>query len=109
MALKTIAPRLRTIDTRTCKPPPKRADAELLTPEHRAWAQEVKRRAGYRCEWVENGVRCDRASPAHRLFADHIDERRDGGAALDPKNGRCLCGSHHGLKTASERAKRMTS
>ncbi|MFL1873740.1 HNH endonuclease [Hansschlegelia beijingensis] len=82
------------------------ADAELQTPEHKAWALEVKRRAGWRCEWVENGERCKVAAPA-RLFADHTVERRDGGARLDPKNGRCLCGRHHSLKTASERGKRM--
>ncbi|HVI30451.1 HNH endonuclease signature motif containing protein [Hansschlegelia sp.] len=104
--LKTIGPRLRTIDTRTVKPPPKVADAELQTPEHRAWAIEVKRRAGWRCEWVEKGERCKVAAPG-RLFADHIVERRDGGDRLDPKNGRCLCGRHHSLKTAAERAKRM--
>ncbi|MFJ5486177.1 hypothetical protein ACIKTA_00380 [Hansschlegelia beijingensis] len=51
MALKTIQPRLRTIDARTVKPRPKPADAELQTPEHKAWAVEVKRRAGWRCEW----------------------------------------------------------
>jgi hypothetical protein len=30
-------PALRTLDTRTARPPEKRADPELLTPEHRAW------------------------------------------------------------------------
>ncbi|HVI27594.1 HNH endonuclease [Hansschlegelia sp.] len=107
MVLKTIQPRLRAVDTRTVKPPPKVADAELQTPEHKAWALEVKRRAGWRCEWLDIGQRCNVAAPA-RLFADHIKERRDGGAPLDPKNGRCLRGRGHSLKTASERAKRMS-
>ena len=106
MGLKTTQPRLRTIDTRTVKPPPNSADAELQTPEHKAWALQVKRRAGWRCEWIDNGQRCAVAAPA-RLFADHINERRDGGARLDPKNGRCLCGRHHSLKTAAARARRM--
>jgi hypothetical protein len=106
--LKTAASKLRTVDTRTCKPPPKAADPQLLTPEHKAWALAVKRRAGWRCEVIENGVRCAHAAP-HRMFADHIVERRDGGALLDPKNGRCVCGSHHTRKTLAERAKRMAA
>jgi hypothetical protein len=105
--LKTIAPRIATVDTRRVTVAPERADAELLTPDHKAWALGVKRRAGWRCEIVENGLRCTNAAPAHRMYADHIVERRDGGAPLDPRNGRCVCRSHHGLKTAAERAKRM--
>ncbi|MDO1582417.1 HNH endonuclease signature motif containing protein [Rhizobium oryzicola] len=106
--LKTFAGTVRAIDTRTVRPPPKKADADLLTPEHRQWANEVKRRAGYQCEAVENGMRCQVKAPA-RLFADHIVERRDGGAPLDPLNGRCLCGSHHTRKTAAARAVRLAS
>lgn len=104
--LRTMQPSIRTIDTRTVKPAPKRADADLLTLEHRAWRAEVLRRAGYRCEEVEGGRRCAVRSPA-RLFADHIVERRDGGDPLDPSNGRCLCGSHHTRKTAAVRAARL--
>jgi 5-methylcytosine-specific restriction protein A len=104
--LKTMQPSLKTMDTRTVMPPPKRADAELLTADHRAWREAVLRRAGYRCEAVENGLRCKVSAPA-RLFADHIVERRDGGAALDPANGQCLCGSHHTAKTARARAERL--
>lgn len=106
--LKTMKPSIRTIDTRTVKPPSKRADAELMTPGHRAWRHEVLRRAGYRCEAIDNGKRCTVAAPA-RLFADHIVERRDGGAPLDPNNGQCLCGSHHTAKTIATRAARLAS
>ena len=106
--LKTVAPRLRTIDARTARPPAKLADAELLTPDHKRWAREVKRRAGWRCEAVTpDGARCLNAAPTHRLYADHVVERRDGGSPLDPANGRCLCASHHVRKTTAERAKRM--
>jgi hypothetical protein len=105
--LKTLGPSVRTMDTRTVKPLPKRADPELLTPEHRAWRAEVLRRAGYRCEQIERGKRCEVREPA-RLFADHVVERRDGGAPLDPANGRCLCGSHHTRKTAAARAARLS-
>lgn len=99
----------RPFDPRSAAPPVKRADAELLTSEHRAWREEVLRRAGYRCEAIEGGRRCEKAAPAHRMFADHIRERRDGGAPLDPQNGRCVCGRHHTEKTLAERAKRMRS
>ena len=37
------------------------------------------------------------------MFADHIVERKDGGADLDPRNGQCLCGRHHTMKTAQTR------
>jgi 5-methylcytosine-specific restriction protein A len=89
------------------KPEPKRADAELLTAEHAAWREQVLRNAGYRCEWIDDGVRCSKAAPAHRMFADHKIERRDGGSLLDPANGQCFCGSHHTRKTMQARARRV--
>lgn len=104
--VRCVRTTIKTIDTRTVRPPAKKADAELLTAAHRQWAEAVKRRAGYRCEAIECGVRCGVQAPS-RLFADHIIERRDGGEALDIDNGQCMCGRHHTLKTASERARRM--
>lgn len=97
---------LTPIDTRTVRPEAKRADAELHTSAHRQWRAIVLKRAGYRCEHVEAGRRCDVRHPA-RLFADHIVERRDGGNLTDPANGQCLCGSHHTAKTAAQRARRL--
>ncbi len=105
--LRNVLPRLPVLDLRTARPAPKTADRELLTGDHRAWREAVLQRAGYRCEWHGQGVRCDRTAPMHRMFADHVVERRDGGAAFDVSNGQCLCGSHHGLKTFRERARRM--
>ncbi|MGV2188775.1 HNH endonuclease [Agrobacterium vitis] len=106
--LKTLPSSIRIADTRSVKPPPKQADKELASPEYRAWAAEVKRRAGFQCEWVEAGKRCHVGAPA-RLFADHKLERRDGGALLDPANGQCLCGSHHTRKTIAARTERLRS
>ncbi len=87
--LTCLKPRVATLDTRTARPPPKVADAELTTPEHRAWRAEVLRRAGHRCQAPGCGA------TGVRLFADHIVERRDGGAHLDPANGKPCAGAHH--------------
>ncbi|WP_232629142.1 HNH endonuclease signature motif containing protein [Methylobacterium sp. Leaf118] len=103
--LTTLAPRLCALDTRTSRPPPKQADPELLTAEHKAWRLEVLKRAHWRCQWPGCGAQGGRGGV--RLYADHIVERRDGGAALDPANGQALCSRHHSLKTARARAERM--
>lgn len=103
---KQIGPQIRQVDLRTALPAAKKADPELLTPEHRAWRNQVLQRAGYRCEAIDGGQRCHVSAPS-RLFADHIRERRDGGAPLDVANGQCLCGKHHTLKTAAARSERM--
>lgn len=110
MGLKVLRPRIATLDTRTVKPRPKTADPYYLTAEHRAWRNLVISRAGGQCEDIDKstGQRCDKAEPAHRMFADHIKERRDGGDPLDPANGKCLCAHHHGLKTASHRRARLS-
>jgi 5-methylcytosine-specific restriction protein A len=102
------------------KPVPKSVDPFYLTPEYARWREQVIARAGGRCEAIEDcrtaspncrtapyrGSRCSKAAPFHRMFADHIKERRDGGDPLDPNNGECLCGRHHTLKTARARAER---
>jgi hypothetical protein len=105
--IKLLKPRLATFDSRRVKPPPKTADEYLLTPEHRAWRASVIANAGSRCEAIDDGTRCPKAEPYHRMFADHIVERSDDGDRLDPANGQCLCGAHHTIKTARERSKRM--
>jgi hypothetical protein len=106
VGLKTIAPRIATLDPRRAKPPPKTADAYYTTPEHRAWSALVIKRAGGRCQWVENGIRCTKAYPHHRMLADHIVEVKDGGALLDPANGQCLCVQHNTRKGLKARAAR---
>lgn len=104
--VRTIQPSVRKLDTRAAKPAPKTADPELQTKQHQQWRLQVLRMAGHRCQAVENGKRCQVAAP-FRLFADHIVERKDGGALYDVRNGQALCGKHHTQKTNAERAKRM--
>lgn len=96
------------MDTRTTRLSPKVKDAVYTTPEFRAWRAQVMARAGARCEAVDDhGHRCTKASPDHRMYADHIIELRDGGAVHDVNNGRCLCRSHHELKTIAARMRRF--
>jgi hypothetical protein len=87
--------------------PAKQADPIYSTPAYQAWRAKVIKRAGGRCQWQEADGPCGRQEP--RMFADHVKELRDGGAPFDVENGQCLCGAHHSLKTAAERAKRTAS
>ena len=50
--------------------PPKTADDQLLTPEHRLWRRQVIARAGARCEAIDEqtGERCTKAEPQHRFW-----------------------------------------
>lgn len=99
MALKTQQPLVPLLDTRIAQPQPKIADEHYRTPEHKAWAKEVIRRAGYRCQ--NPACATPRQGQGRRLFADHRVELKDGGAPLDPNNGQALCATCHGNKTAS--------
>jgi 5-methylcytosine-specific restriction protein A len=101
--LTSLGPRLTPLDTRRVKPPPKTVEPFYTLPEYRVWRAEVIRRAQGRCQWPG----CGRAE--RRMYADHIIERKDGGADLDPANGQCLCHKHHGLKTAAARNRRLSS
>ena len=47
-----------------------------------------------------------RAKPGERLILDHVRERKDGGADLDPRNTEWLTMSEHQAKTAKARAAR---
>lgn len=93
-------------DGRTVAPPPKQVDPHYQTDAHRQWRETVIARAGRRCERIENGIRCTRAEPQHRMFANHKVELRDNGDPFDPNNGECLCGSHHTKWTMQQRARR---
>jgi hypothetical protein len=99
--MKTLAPRIGTVDPRRAGAP-KEADPHYLSPAHRRWRAGVIARARGRCEWPG----CGRTEP--RMYADHIIELRDGGAAQDPANGQCLCARHHAVKTAAARAARQS-
>lgn len=98
MKLQSLPPRLATADLRRVQPQPKQAAAHYQTPEHQAWRKTVLARANGACQ------HCHRTNT--RLFADHVIELRDGGAALDSTNGQALCGACHSKKTAEIRQSR---
>jgi 5-methylcytosine-specific restriction protein A len=103
--LATLRPRLGTLDTRSVRPAEKTADPYYHTAEHKEWRRIVLNSAGWRCEWVTDGKRCDASvANGHRMFADHVNERQDRGH--DQGQGMCLCGAHHTKKTMRERARR---
>lgn len=104
--LPVMGNRVGTFDARRVTAPTKQAKSFYHTPEFRQWREAVIARAGRRCEAVDGDQRCAKAEPDHRMFADHVKELSDGGAALDPQNGQCLCGAHHTIKTARARARR---
>lgn len=101
--LGALAPRFPTMDSRTVPVAPKETDSHYGSAAHKDWARAVKVRAGWRCQHPG----CSNGPPEHRLYADHVVELRDGGAPLDPANGKALCGKHHTLKTVQERAARL--
>jgi len=116
LKLRALGPTIRPLDMRTIQPPPKTADSDLRDP---AWVKLVAhliKRRGRRCERCGK-TREDDDSPV-ALIGDHIVERRDGGAVLDPDNVQLLCrraggngdggrGGCHSIKTAEARTERL--
>jgi 5-methylcytosine-specific restriction enzyme A len=101
--MRTLPPLVKAARTPLIRELPRERDGFYNSAEYKAWAQLVKQRAGWRCEVVEDGVRCPVAAP-HRLYAHHIKDRKAGGADLDPANGECRCHAHHERTRGPERA-----
>lgn len=107
-ALPTLGSKVQTASLQRVSTPPKIADAELLTSDHRAWRKAVCDRAGWRCEEIVNGMRCTKsAANGDRMVADHIKERADGGALYDLANGACKCVAHNTAKGIAARRDRV--
>lgn len=96
--LTCMRPLVGVLDTSIAKEPPKRADGFYTSPEWRALMKSIKSKRPNCC------VVCGRTGT--RLFGDHIQELKDGGAPLDENNVQLLCGKHHTEKTARARAAR---
>lgn len=57
-------------------------------------------RADWRCEWIEDGERCEalHGAPGVALEADHVIPWAAGGATI-VSNGQALCGPHNRAKS----------
>jgi hypothetical protein len=97
--LKALGPRLGGMPAKV-KAAPKVAEGFYSSPEWRGLMADIRRERGNRCE------RAGCPTPTHRVIGDHIVERKDGGADLDPRNVELLCFTHHQQKTAAARAAR---
>lgn len=62
--------------------------------------REVMRRAGGRCQCIENGKRCPVTDPA-QLEAHHVRALFDGGENA-ASNGLLVCKAHHAILTAAQ-------
>ena len=96
--MRTLGLRLEARGMRV-KPRDKAAAPFYLSLEWRGLVARLIELRGRRCQ------RCGRENC--RIFADHIRELADDGAALDPDNVQLLCGSCHTRKTAAARAARL--
>lgn len=99
MALKMMRSRLAPALTSRVAYPEKRAEAFYLSPAYKAWATAVKTRDGFKCQ--------DVGPHSGALVADHVEERRDGGAEYDVSNGLTRCMACSNRKTSAARARRL--
>jgi 5-methylcytosine-specific restriction protein A len=106
--LRTLPPLVTPRNTNTVQLAPQYKDPFYQTVAYREWRRLVIARAGRQCEHVDgHGRRCTKIAPVCRLYAHHIVEVKDGGALLDPGNGRALCHQHHEQASALARSRRI--
>lgn len=98
MKLRALDKPMRELATRRIADSPKRTDTFYRSKDWRALIGSIIAERGRRCEAC--------ARTGCRIFGDHIVELGDGGASLDRRNIRLLCGSCHTAKTAAARAAR---
>lgn len=99
MPLRMMPARLRSLPA-LVKPMPKVAERFYTSKEWRGLMARLKRQRGAWCE------RCGAGGKGVRIIGDHVVERKDGGAELDPANVMLLCLPCHNRKTAEAKARR---
>jgi len=97
--LSSLPPLIGSLDMRVARTAPKVAESFYRSTEWRKLLASIIKARGRQCEAC--------GSIDGRLIGDHIVERKDGGAELDPSNVQLLCLPCHNKKTAREKAKRM--
>lgn len=105
--MKTLPPRLTPRSHYTVPPRPREsatADPFYSTREWRDLVSKLKAERGERCE----SPSCETPDRgAGNIVADHIRERKDGGAPLDPANVQLLCHTCHRRKTMAAAVDRL--
>lgn len=84
-------------DRRRAVPPPKKAEVFYGSSEWKDLRERLRK---------ERGGRCETCGATGRVILHHKRERKDGGAALDPRNLIFQCDPCHGRVTAENRALR---
>ena len=98
--LKTMAPRLGSA-TPKLRPAPKRVEPFYRSAPWLALVASRKLDADYFAAKARA-----KADGSQRVILDHVHERKDGGADLDPSNTAWLTFNEHQAKTARARARR---
>ncbi len=81
----------------------KRADSFYLSPEWRAFRDELVKERGWRCE----DPKCETPrGPWKQIYGHHVIEIADGGAKLDRRNVLLCCGACHARLTQENKRKR---
>lgn len=100
--LRQLGPTVRPMDMRTALPGKKVADPFYTSSPWRSLVSRLIQIRGRRCE------KCGKEHDGIRLIGDHIVERKDGGAELDPTNVQIICIGCHNTKTALAAKARLT-
>ena len=102
--IKLAPPRVVARDNRKVKPLPKTGDPFYSSAPWLALMKTIIAERGRRCE--DCGDRAGEGGIGLKIYGDHVQELRDGGAPLDPRNIRLRCARCHGRKSAQARAAR---
>ncbi|MGG7524117.1 HNH endonuclease [bacterium BS0013] len=101
-------PRVPTAEFRTCPPPARTFANRLKADPYLGFYQSNEWRSLRDAVIRERGRCCQRCGKeGGRVYVDHIQELRDGGAGLDRSNLQILCSSCHVVKSGEARASRL--
>ena len=106
--VRMMQPRLKAAEFRTVLPPARTFANRLKADPHLSFYQSNEWRSLRDAVIRERGRHCARCGKeGGRVYVDHIEEVRDGGAPLDRSNLQILCSSCHVVKSGEARARRL--